>query len=87
MLKNNDRYTGLDYMEETLSHLALQGWYDIDSLKVFNILSTSDQRQNTRKANLLLGQHCQEVLFFRPISQQVHHVRETHVRSVCRSIK
>ena len=26
MLKNNDWCTGLDYMEETLSYLALQGW-------------------------------------------------------------
>jgi len=30
MIKHNDRSTGLDYMEETLSYLALQGWYEID---------------------------------------------------------
>jgi hypothetical protein len=42
MLKHNDRCTGLDYMEETLSHLALQGWYDIDWAKVFNLLSATD---------------------------------------------
>jgi len=30
MLMHNDRCTGLDYMEQTLSYLALQGWYDID---------------------------------------------------------
>jgi hypothetical protein len=36
MLKHNDRSTGLDYTEETLSYLDLQGWYDIDSGKVFN---------------------------------------------------
>jgi len=41
MLKHNDRCTGLDYMEETLSYLALQGWYDIDSAKVFNLLSAT----------------------------------------------
>jgi len=35
MLKYNDRCTGLDYMEKTLSYLALQGWYDMDSAKVF----------------------------------------------------
>jgi len=35
MLKLNDRCTVLDYMEETLSDLALQDWYDIDSAKVF----------------------------------------------------
>jgi hypothetical protein len=42
MLKHNDRCTGLDYMEETLSHLALQGWYDIDWAEVFNLLSATD---------------------------------------------
>jgi len=36
MLKPNDRSTGLDYMEESLSYLALQGYYDIDSAKDFN---------------------------------------------------
>jgi len=44
MLKHNDRCTGLDYMEETLSYLALQGWYDIDSAKVFNLLSAADTK-------------------------------------------
>ena len=34
MLKHNDRYTRLVYMEETLSSLALEGWYDIDSAKI-----------------------------------------------------
>jgi len=44
MLKHNDWCTVLDYMEETLSYLALQGWYDIDSAKVFNLLSAADKR-------------------------------------------
>jgi len=43
MLKHNDRCTSLDYMEETLSHLALQGWYDIESAKVSNPLSATDK--------------------------------------------
>jgi len=38
MLKHNDRCTCLDYMEEILSYLALQGWYDINFAKVFNLL-------------------------------------------------
>ena len=42
MLKHNDQCSGLDYMEVTLSYLALQGWYDIDSAKVFNLLSATD---------------------------------------------
>jgi hypothetical protein len=47
MLKHND------YMEVTLSYLALQGWYDIDSAKVFNLLSATDKRRSTRRAHLL----------------------------------
>jgi hypothetical protein len=39
MLMHNDQCTSLDYMEETLSYLALEGWYNIDSAKVFNLLS------------------------------------------------
>jgi len=86
MLKHNDRSTGLDYTEETLSYLALQGWYDIDLAKVFNLLSAADKRRNTRRAHLLRLKHCQDEPFFRPVSLQVHHLRETHVHSVCRSI-
>jgi len=44
MLKHNDRCPSLDYMEETVFHLALQGWYDIDSAKVFNLLSATNKR-------------------------------------------
>ena len=43
MLKHNDQCTGLDYMEKTLSYLLLQGWYDVDSTKVFNLLSATDK--------------------------------------------
>jgi len=87
MLKHNDRCTSLDYMEETLSYLALQGWYDIDSSKVFNLLSAAEKRQNTRQAYLLHLHHWQKEPFFCPVLQQVHHLRETHVRGVCRCIK
>jgi len=87
MLKHNDRSTALDYMEETLSYLALQGWYNIDSAKAFNLLSAADKQRNTRRAHLLRLQHCQDEPFFHPVSPQVHHLRETHVRRVCRSVK
>jgi len=87
MLKHNDRSTTLDYMEETLSYLALQGWYLIDLARVFNLLSAADIRRNTRRAHLLRLQHCQDEPFFRPASPQVHHLRETHIRGVCWSIK
>jgi len=87
MLKHNDQSTALDSMEDTLSYLALQGWYDIDLAKLFNVLSTADKLRNTRRAHLLRLQHCQDEPFFRPVSPQVHHLRETHVHGVCRSIK
>jgi len=87
MLKHNDRCTGHDYMEETLSRLALQGWYDIDFAKVVNPLSATNKQRNTWRAHLLRVQHCQEEPCFHPISQQVYHLSDTHVRNVCRSIK
>jgi len=87
MLKHNDRSTALDYMEETLSYLALKGWYDIDRSKVFNLLSAGDRRRNTCRAHLLRPQHCQDEPFRLPVSPHVHHLRDTHVSGVCRSIK
>jgi len=87
MLKHNDRCTGLDYMEETLSYLALQGWYDIDLAKGFNLLSSTNKWQITRRAHLLRLQTMKEEPIIRPVSKQLYHLRETHVRGVCRSIK
>jgi len=48
MLKHNDQCIGLEYMEKTLSYIALQGWYDIDSAKVLNLLSPTNKRQSTQ---------------------------------------
>jgi len=79
MLKNNDWCTSLDYVEETLSYLALQGWYDIDSAKVFNILSATDKRRSTRRAHLLHLQTIEDEPIIHPVSQQLYHLRETHV--------
>jgi hypothetical protein len=87
MLKHNDRCTCLDSMEVTLSFLTLQGWYNIDSAKVFNLLSAANKRRNTLRAHLLRLHHCQKEPFLRPVSQQEHHLRESHVHSMCRSIK
>jgi len=42
ILKQNDLCTGLVYMVETLSHLTLQFWYDIDSSNVCNLRSATD---------------------------------------------
>jgi hypothetical protein len=74
-------------MEETLSYLALQGRYDIDLAKVFNLLSATDKRRSTRTAHLLRLQTIQDDPIIRSVSQQLYHLRETHVRGVCRSIK
>jgi len=86
MLKHNDRCTSLDSMEETLSYLALQGWYDMDSAKVFNLLSATDKRRSTLRAQRLPLQTIEDEPFLSPVSLQVYHLRETHVRGVCRSI-
>jgi hypothetical protein len=86
MLKHNDRCTGLDYMKETPSYLTLEGWYDIDSTKVFNLLSATNKRRSTHRTHLLRLQTIQDEPIIRPVSQQGYHLRETHVRGVCRSI-
>jgi hypothetical protein len=74
-------------MVETLSHLALEGWYDDDCAKCFNLLSATNKWRSTRRAHLLRLQTILEQPIIRPVSQQVNHLRETHVRGVCRSIK
>jgi len=74
-------------MEETLSYLAFQGGYDIDAAKGFNQLSAADKRQNTWRAHLLRLHHSLNEKFFRPVSQQVQCLSESHVRGVCRGIK
>jgi len=86
-LIHNDRCTGLDYIEETLSYLAPQGWYDIDLAKVFNLLSATDQQRSTSRAYLLRLKTMQDEPIIHPVSERVYHLRETHVCRVCRSIK
>jgi hypothetical protein len=87
MLRNNDRCPGLDYMEETLSYLALKGWYDIDSANVVNLLFATDKQQSTRRAHLLRLQTIQDEPIICLVSQKVYRLRETHVLGVCRSLK
>ena len=87
LLTHNDRCSTLDYMQQTLSYLALQGWYDIDSAEVFNQLSSTDKRRSTCSAHPLGLQIIQDAPIIRPVSQQVYHLRETHVHGVCRSIE
>jgi len=87
MLKHNDLYTSLHYMEEVLSHFALQGWYDINSAILINLLSATDKQQTSCRSQLLCLQHCQDKPFFCHAPQQVYYLRETLVCSDCRSIK
>jgi hypothetical protein len=87
MFKHNDQCTGLDYMEETLSYLALQGWYDIVSAKDFNGLSATDKRRSTHRAHHVPLPPIEDKPILWPVSQQLYHERETHVRGVCRRIK
>jgi hypothetical protein len=87
MHQHNHRCTGLDYMEEILSYIPLQGWYDDDSAKGFNLLSATNEWGSTRRAYLLRLQTIQDEPFIRPVSQQVYHLRATHVYAVCRCIK
>jgi len=44
-------------------------------------------RRNAHRAHLIRIQHCQKETCFRPVSQQVHHLRGTHVCGVCRSLE
>jgi len=69
-----------------LSYLALQGWYNIDSGKVCNLLSTTDTRRGPRPAHLVRLETIQHEPIIPPVSQQVYDLRETHIRGVCRSI-
>jgi hypothetical protein len=87
MLKHNDRCTGLDYTEETLSYLALQGWYNIDFAKVFNLLSTTDKWQTTYTTHLLRLQIIEDEPYICPVLQQLYHLREIHICGVCRRFK
>jgi len=43
MQNHNNQCTSLDYMQQTLSYLALQCWYDIDSVIIFNLLSAANK--------------------------------------------
>jgi len=87
MLQHNDRCTSLDYMVETLSYLALEGWYNVDSATNFNLLSAPDKHRSTRTAHMLRLQTIQDEPSIHSLSQQLYHLSEMHVRGVCRSIK
>jgi len=87
MVMHNNLCTGHDDMEEKLSYLALDGWYDVDFAKDFNLLSATDKPRSTCRAHLSSLHTIQDEPFIRRLSQQVYHLRETHVRGVCRGIK
>jgi len=78
--------TGLHYMEEMQSFLDLQRWYNINTAKVFIVLSTADQSLYTLRAHVLHLLHCQDQQFFHSISHHVHYLKETHVNGVHRTM-
>jgi hypothetical protein len=83
----NHRCTGVDYIKKKLSYLPLEGWYEIDSGKVFNSLSATNKWRGTRRAHLLCFQSIQDEPIIRPLSQQGSQLRKTHLHGVCNSIK
>jgi hypothetical protein len=87
MLRHNAGYTGVDYMEEVLSHPAISGWYGIDNAKDLNLQPLTNEWCNTCRVHFVHLQHYHEERFLRPVSQQVHPLREAHVQGECRSIK
>ena len=87
MLKHNDRCTGLDCMEETLSYLALEGWYDINPAEVGILLAATDKWQTTCRAHPLRLKTIRNKAIMLPVSHHIYRLRETHVRGVSRSIK
>lgn len=87
MLMHNDWCTEPDYMEETLLYCALYGRYNIGFAIVCNLLSAANKLQHTHRAHLQYLQNWHEEPFFRPITQQVHHLRGTNICRVRRSIK
>jgi hypothetical protein len=79
MLLNNDWCTGLLYMEETVTYLALEGWYNMDSANGFNLLSATDTRGSIRRAHCLHLQSLQDDPNICLIFQQVYDLRERHI--------
>jgi hypothetical protein len=87
MLKHNDWHTSHDYREETLSIHALEGCYAMDWAMIDNQLSATNTRRCTCTVQQLRLETIQDELIVPPVSQQVYHLRETHVGGVCRSVK
>ena len=86
VIKLTIQYSGLDYMEEPLMHHTLQGRLHIESVIIFALLSAMNTWQDTSRAQGKCLQHLQEELFFHPISQLGHHIKQTDIRSVCSSL-
>jgi len=72
-------------MEQTLSYHARWGWYNIDYAYDFYLLFGTEKWRSTYRARLTRLQTIQADSYSCPISQLVHHLRETHVDRVCRS--
>jgi len=49
MVQHDDQSTGPNYVEETLSYIALHSWYDVHTAKEFTLLSVASKLQSTRR--------------------------------------
>jgi hypothetical protein len=79
ILLNNEWCTGLLCMEETVTYLALEGWYEMDSANGFNLLSATYTWRSIRRAHLLHLQSLQDDPNICLIFQQVYNLRERHI--------
>jgi hypothetical protein len=59
----------------------------MDSAMIGNLLSATNTRRSTCTVQLLHLKTILDELIVPPVSQQVYHLRETHVHGVCRSVK
>jgi len=87
MLQHNDWCTSLYYVEESLYCVALQGWHDIQSAKVVNLLSATGRQCHIGTAHLVFLQYCEDECCFLPESWLVDHLSNTYVCRVCGRIK
>jgi len=53
LLKHHDQFTYLGQMQETVSYLGLQDWYNMQSAIIFNIPSATDIVQNSPRVSHL----------------------------------
>ena len=77
---HNNRHTALDYIQQTLQCLALQGWHDKDSTATLNLIRAAEKQRYTRHAQrnrILAGE---SELLFRP---ELSHLQTYQLSRIC----